>query len=194
MAKSPPKKAPPADEAKLWEAVTATVKPQAKPALDQPHAVPSLAARKAYRRMIERTGGQGIIPLPPLSMPLPSKSKRNANTLDAAWDRDLALGKRTPDRTIDLHGHSLSSAHTVLDSALGDAIRGGARLIVLVTGRPARDNPRLPPTGRGVIRASVEDWLLSGPYASRIAAIRPAHGKHGGAGALYVILRRERMG
>ncbi len=194
MAKSPPKGPSPSDEAKLWEALTATVKPQTKPALDQPHAIPSLAARKAYRRMIESTGGQGIIPLPPLSAPLPSKSKRNANTLDAAWDRDLALGKRSPDKTIDLHGHTLASAHTVLDSALGDAIRSGARLIVLVTGRPATDNPRMPPTGRGVIRASVVDWLQSGPYASRIAAIRPAHGKHGGAGALYLILRRERLG
>ena len=190
MAKSPPKLA--LDDAKLWQAVTATVKRQAKPALDAPHAKPSLAARAAYRQMIMRTGGQGNIPLPPMPMALPNKKRQSANTLDAAWDRDLALGKRTPDRTIDLHNHNLASAHALLDIALGDAIRGGARLVVLVTGRPAKDNPRMPPTGRGVIRASVEDWLVSGPHAAHIAAIRPAHGKHGGAGALYVILRRNR--
>ena len=35
------------------------------------------------------------------------------------------------------------------------------------------------------------DWLAAGPHASRIAAIRPAHPRHGGAGAVYVILRRR---
>ncbi len=192
MAKSPPKALSVKDDAALWEAVTATVKASPKPYLDQPHGVPSLAARAAYRQMIQRTGGHGTVALPPMPFPLPSKSKHNANTLDAAWDRELALGKRAPDRTIDLHNHTVASAHAVLDSALGDAIRSGARLIVLVTGRPATDNPRMPPTGRGVIRASVHDWLVHGPHASWIAAIRPAHGKHGGAGALYVILRRDR--
>jgi DNA-nicking Smr family endonuclease len=194
MAKSPPKPSLGREDAKLWQAVTATVKPQPKPLTDCAHSVPSLAARSAYRQMIQRTGGQGAVSLRPMPIVLPSQSKRNANTLDGVWDRDLALGKRVPDRTIDLHGHTVASAHSLLDSALGDAIRSGARLILLITGRPARDNPRMPPTGRGVIRASVEDWLLSGPYASRIAAIRAAHGKHGGAGAVYVILRRERLG
>jgi DNA-nicking Smr family endonuclease len=113
-------------------------------------------------------------------------------TLDANWDKNLANGQATPDRTIDLHGHSLASAHALLDHSLGEAIRHGARLVLLVTGKPARHNPRMPPTGRGVIRASVEDWIKAGPHASRIAAIRGAHPKHGGAGALYLVIRRNR--
>ena len=38
----------------------------------------------------------------------------------------------------------------------------------------------------------VIDWLAAGPHASRVAAVRPAHQRHGGSGALYVILRRPR--
>jgi DNA-nicking Smr family endonuclease len=120
------------------------------------------------------------------------KAPPEQNTLDGNWDKRIATGKASPDRTIDLHGHTASSAHAVLNHLLGDAIRSGARIILLITGRPARNNPRMPPTGRGVIRASVEDWLLAGPYSSQIAAIRGAHPRHGGAGALYLIIRRER--
>ncbi len=120
------------------------------------------------------------------------KAPPEQNTLDANWDKRIATGKAAPDRTIDLHGHTASSAHAVLNHLLGDAIRSGARVVLLITGRPARDNPRMPPTRRGVIRASVEDWLLAGPHSSQIAAIRGAHPRHGGAGALYLIIRRGR--
>ena len=114
------------------------------------------------------------------------------NTLDANWDKRLKLGQAAPDFTIDLHGETLSTAHARLNRSLATAIRSEARIILLITGRPAKDNPRLPPTSRGVIRASVGDWLAASPYASHIAAIRNAHPRHGGAGALYLILRRPR--
>ena len=114
------------------------------------------------------------------------------NTLDANWDKRLKLGQAAPDFTIDLHGETLSTAHARLNRSLAAAIRSEARVILLITGRPAKDNPRLPPTSRGVIRASVGDWLAASPYASHIAAIRNAHPRHGGAGAMYLILRRAR--
>ena len=116
----------------------------------------------------------------------------NHNTLDATWDKRLRNGQASPDFTIDLHGETLASAHIRLNQCLHIAIRNGARLILLITGRPARDNPRLPPTSRGVIRASVGDWLAASPHASHIAAVRNAHPRHGGAGAMYLILKRAR--
>jgi len=38
----------------------------------------------------------------------------------------------------------------------------------------------------------VLDWLAAGTHASRIAAVRGAHPRHGGAGALYIVLKRAR--
>jgi DNA-nicking Smr family endonuclease len=116
----------------------------------------------------------------------------NANTLDGSWDKRIATGRVEPDFTIDLHGETLSSAHARLNRSLSAALRHEARVILLITGKPAADNPRLPPTSRGVIRASVKDWLAASPHSAHIAAIRGAHPRHGGAGALYVILRRGR--
>ena len=43
---------------------------------------------------------------------------------------------------------------------------------------------------RGAIRAAVGDWLAASRHAADIAAVRSAHPRHGGAGALYIILRR----
>jgi DNA-nicking Smr family endonuclease len=175
------------EEAALWGQVAATVKPMR----GRRSAVLPLHAASPFKGA----------PLPRVTATVPDKVfpspvQRDAlsgpQTLDANWDKSLANGRTAPDRTIDLHGHSLSSAHALLDHALGEAIRHGARLVLLITGKPARHNPRMPPTGRGVIRASVEDWLKVGPHASRIAAIRGAHPRHGGAGALYLVIRRDR--
>lgn len=124
--------------------------------------------------------------------PVTPRPAASRDTLDGSWDKRLSKGDVTPDITIDLHGETLATAHARLNRGLEAAIRRGDRTILLITGRPAADNPRLPPTSRGVIRASVTDWLAVSTYADRIAAIRNAHPRHGGAGALYIILRRAR--
>lgn len=106
--------------------------------------------------------------------------------LDGHWDRRLAKGSVAPDMTIDLHGHNLSSAYAWLDQSLSLAIASGHRVILLITGKP---RPR--ESGRGAIRAAVTDWLASSRHAGNIAAVRNAHPRHGGQGALYVVLRRR---
>jgi DNA-nicking Smr family endonuclease len=45
---------------------------------------------------------------------------------------------------------------------------------------------------RGAIRAKLLDWLAASRHASAVAAIRPAQRRHGGPGALYLILRKPR--
>ncbi len=171
-----------ADEHALWRKVAGTVRPtggaRPRPLPVMPALVPSpMRAAPA---------------IPASVRPLPKPAAPSANTLDGGWDKRLARGAVAPDMTIDLHGETASSAHRRLEISLGAAIRNGARLVLLITGRPARDNPRLPPTSRGVIRASVHDWLDASPHAGSIAAVRNAHPRHGGAGALYLVLRRPR--
>lgn len=107
--------------------------------------------------------------------------------LDGHWDRRMAKGGVQPDVTIDLHGHTLASAYARLDMALGQAVAADMRLMLLITGKA-----RAPDTGRGAIRAAVSDWLASSRHAGDIAAVRNAHPRHGGEGALYIVLRRRR--
>ena len=112
--------------------------------------------------------------------------------LDGSWERKLARAAIAPDFTLDLHGHSLDQAHARLDMGLTQAKAMGARLVLLVTGKPRPVEAADRGSRRGAIRAKVLDWLAAGPHASDIAAIRKAHRRHGGEGALYIVLRRKR--
>lgn len=171
-----------AEEAALWRKVIETVRPLDGAALPQfpsaPSAAPPAAPSAAPRR---------AVPLPPKAPPRPATP---GITLDAGWDRRLARGLVPPDVIVDLHGHGIAAAYDLLDRKLEQGIADGARLILLVTGKPPRDDRR--PVARGAIRAAVGDWLAASRHAGRIAAVRGAHPRHGGQGALYIVLRRRR--
>lgn len=112
-------------------------------------------------------------------------------TLDGRWDRQLREGIAVPDRFVDLHGCTVQRAHDKVLREVEAAVAAGERLIVLVAGKPpAAGTTRLDAPLRGIIRASIVDWLTVHRLGGRIAAIRPAHPRHGGTGALYIVLRR----
>ena len=67
-----------------------------------------------------------------------------------------------------------------------------ARLVLLVTGKPRPVDAADRAHRRGAIRAKVADWLAAGAHADAIAAVRVAHRRHGGPGALYLVLKRRR--
>lgn len=121
--------------------------------------------------------------------PQPPARKPPGGTLDGSWDRRLSRGLVAPDSMVDLHGHNLATAYDLLDRRLEQAIGSGARLMLLVTGKPPGPDR---PAKRGAIRAAVGDWLHASRHSGRIAAVRNAHPRHGGAGALYIVLRRPR--
>ena len=148
-------------------------------------ALPSLPAPPLWLRMLL----QALYPLFGIAMSLLFVIVTPLLVLLWPWDRRLATGTISPDRTLDLHGHTLATAHAALDAWLERAIRSGDRVVLLVTGRPPRrDSER--PHARGAIRGHIADWIALSRHAGRIAAVRPAHPRHGGQGALYVILRR----
>ncbi|HEX8642811.1 MAG TPA: Smr/MutS family protein [Allosphingosinicella sp.] len=170
-----------AEERALWAKVVATVRPlQPEPAappaeeLPEPEALPPKAKRAS-----PASPARAIKPKP-----------APGNTLDGTWDRRLARGLAAPDVTVDLHGHNLAAAYSLLDRRLDQAIADGARLLLLITGKPPGDDRR--PVARGAIRAAVGDWLAASRHAGDIAAVRNAHPRHGGQGALYIVLRRKR--
>ena len=112
--------------------------------------------------------------------------------LDGSWERKLAQARIEPDFTLDLHGYTLDAAHARLDHGLTLALAQGARLVLVIAGKPRPVDAADRGSKRGAIRAKLIDWLAAGPHASKIAAVRGAHQRHGGAGAVYVVLRRPR--
>jgi DNA-nicking Smr family endonuclease len=179
-----------AAEAALWARVASTVDPL-HPGKATPPVVQDLAELPPPL-VIKKIKGR--IP-PPLSAPAPkapSPRPLDRHGLDGSWERKLAKAQISPDLTLDLHGHTLDAAHARLDAGLAQAVAMGARLLLVITGKPRPVAAADRGDRRGAIRAKLIDWLAAGSHASRIAAVRPAHQRHGGSGALYVILRRPR--
>ncbi|MBW7945487.1 MAG: Smr/MutS family protein [Sphingomonadaceae bacterium] len=113
-----------------------------------------------------------------------------AASLDGGWDRRIRKGNIEAERTVDLHGHTQDEAYEALAGALERAWRDDVRTLLVITGktRPAGKDGR----PRGVIAANFSRWAATPALRPFIAAIRPAHPRHGGSGAWYVILRRKR--
>ncbi|WP_033920147.1 Smr/MutS family protein [Sphingomonas sp. 37zxx] len=184
------------EEAALWARVMASVRPiegRAKPVA--PAAVPAVlpkpvVAKAPPGKLVKPKPKVVAAPIVAVRPPATPKAAAQA-TLDGGWDRRLSRGLVSPESSIDLHGHTLATAHRVLDAGLADAVARGDRVLLLVTGRPPRADAERP-YGRGAIRAAVGDWIAGSHHAERIAAVRGAHPRHGGAGALYIVLRRKR--
>ena len=171
------------DEAALWARVMATVRPM-RAVVATPKPAPAPDPSKPVVASIPK-------PLPPAKARAAPVRPAPGVTLDGGWDKRLTRGAVQPDGSLDLHGHTLASAHALLDSGLDRAIARGDRVLLLVTGKPPRPESERP-HARGAIRAAVADWLAVSRHAHRIAAVRGAHPRHGGAGALYIVLRRPR--
>lgn len=167
------------EEAELWARVTATIRPLSRDPL--PNAAPvSTTPQQPFK---------GVLPSKATPRPKPLIPRRitPGATLDGTWDRKLRSGSVEPDRVLDLHGLNLDSAWSAIDSGLERSIKAGDRVLLLITGHARSGEP---PIQRGRIRAAVHDWLAVSRHASRIAAVRGAHKRHGGGGSIYIILRR----
>jgi DNA-nicking Smr family endonuclease len=181
-----------ADEAALWARVLATVRPLPG---RQPTPAPPMPTTKAPTPAPGGSTAKPALKRQTPAKPMPAATPRpvphDRATLDSGWDRRLSRGLTQPDCTVDLHGHSLATAYARLDAALDQAIAEGDRVMLLITGKPPRPGSERP-HARGAIREAVGDWLASSRHAGRIAAVRNAHPRHGGQGALYIVLRRPK--
>lgn len=186
------------EEAELWLRVAQTVKPLQR----GPRPAEGQAAAKEAKRPARPAAP--IVPLAvpvqptPKRVPAPPKVKEtpvrrlDRHGLDGAWERKLARAAVQPDYTLDLHGHSLDAAHARLDHGLAQAVAMGARVVLVITGKPRPVEAADRGDRRGAIRAKLVDWLAHGAHAQRIAAVRGAHPRHGGSGAVYVIIKKAR--
>jgi len=182
-----------AEEAAAWARLAATVRPL-DPPRDGEGDRPQAGGGDSRPDATEQAKRPAANPLrQPSGLPPPRAGEQTAHRgLDSTWDRRLSRGTLAPDFTLDLHGHTLDQAHRRLDAGLIQAKAMGARLVLLITGKPRPVDPADRGQRRGAIRAKVLDWLAAGPHASDIAAVRPAHRRHGGEGALYLVLKRPR--
>jgi DNA-nicking Smr family endonuclease len=173
------------EEREAWDRVARSVRP-GRPApapvetLAPPVGKPGLSAPKTSLTTAKPTT---VVPEP---------VRRPVAKLDNSWEKRIRGGQIVPDLSVDLHGHTLAAAHLRLNRVLAFALNQEARVLLVVTGRPRNPAENGGSSGRGAIRAEIGHWLSAGAHADLIASVRTAHPRHGGAGALYVILRRKK--
>lgn len=170
-----------AAETALWKLVAATVRPMSGTS-NRPKSLEVASVLVKLPPPTPRAASRPIT-APPAAAPKILIQPVASATLDGSWDQRLRRGQVSPDRIVDLHGYTLADAHTALSCALDDAIADGARVLLVITGKGRSDRPSR-------IKAELADWLGAAGLRSRIAALRPAHPRHGGGGAHYLILRR----
>lgn len=138
-----------------------------------------------------------LIPEPKSDVPAKTQPKDKSSGLDGNTSERLRRGLIEPQAKLDLHGLTEAAAYHALTAFLRGAHMRGIRLVLIVTGKgkpPAPDAPfdlELNARSRGVLKSAVPRWLDEPALASIVAVVRAAHRSHGGAGALYVYLRKR---
>jgi DNA-nicking Smr family endonuclease len=99
----------------------------------------------------------------------------------------LRRGEFAVQAHIDLHGMIQSDARAALEDFIVNSVRKGMRAVLVVHGRGLRS-----PGGMPVLKHAAAQWLSHGQMGGYVLAFSTARSADGGAGAMYVLLRRER--
>ena len=96
--------------------------------------------------------------------------------------RDFNKGNVFIENKLDLHGFNQVDAKNLLEDFINQSIENGKRLILIITGKGKE--------GDGVIKNNIISWLNNKSLRNKILAVNHASKKHGGSGAIYILLRK----
>ncbi|WP_029461100.1 Smr/MutS family protein [Solidesulfovibrio alcoholivorans] len=105
--------------------------------------------------------------------------------LDPKVYRQLRAGQFSPEAHFDLHGLNTEQAYLSLLHFMREHYLGGKRCLLVIPGRGANS-----PGGVPVLKEELKSWLTRDPLKRVVLAFTTAQPRHGGAGALYVLLRK----
>lgn len=164
------------DELRVWGMVAATVHPlpgKSTPKAPQAQATPSKPAEVAAR-------------IAPPKPPAPKTRRPRDDVEDIEPRRRHRIAKEREEigGRLDLHGLDQDRARVVLEGFLKRAWDEGFRAVLVITGKGVQ--------GDGVLRRRAPEWLAAPHLSGIVAGISEAHRRHGGEGALYLVLRRPR--
>lgn len=107
--------------------------------------------------------------------------------IDPRLTTRLRRGEFAVQDHIDLHGMIQPAAREALTAFILESVRKGMRTVLVVHGRGLGS-----PGGRPVLKHGAAQWLSHGAIGAHVLAFTTAKPQDGGAGAMYVLLRRDR--
>ena len=113
------------------------------------------------------------------------------NQLETRYRRKIVRGVKAIDARIDLHGLTQHQAHERLRGFLHQAQSRRHKVVLVITGKGGGPD-RAYMDERGILRRMVPQWLSMPDLRPVVLGYEEAHASHGGAGALYVRIRKKR--
>jgi DNA-nicking Smr family endonuclease len=107
--------------------------------------------------------------------------------LDPRLSSRLRHGEFAVQDHTDLHGMIQPAAKEALREFILKSVRKGLRTVLVVHGRGLGS-----PGGRPVLKHAAAQWLSHGEIGAHVLAFTTSRPQDGGAGAMYVLLRRDR--
>lgn len=105
--------------------------------------------------------------------------------MDQKVFRQLRAGQLSPEAHLDLHGQNADQAQLALLHFVRENYMAGKRCLLLIPGRGINS-----PGGLPVLKEELKTWLTRDPLKRVVLAFATALPRHGGTGALYVLLRK----
>ncbi len=106
---------------------------------------------------------------------------------DSKVFQKLKNGAFSYESHIDLHGLNSDQALDSLLFFIRESFLHGQRCVLVVTGRGKNS-----PGGHSILKREVQEWLTRDPFKRIVLAFSTAQPKDGGAGAIYVLLRKQK--
>ena len=154
------------------------LKPQNLAPLDAPRPKPKARQSRAEHKAVLEQSLNG-----PFSAETLEEISFRRDTVSNQIFRRLKRGEFTIEAEIDLHGMRLTEAQTELHHFLRECIGNGVSSVRIVHGKGTRSGPDGP-----ILKPSVHHWLLLWDEVLAFASSQP---RHGGNGAVYVLLKRH---
>lgn len=186
-APAPPPPPEPTEE-ELWARATAGASPvQAGPDRVAPPAPRGAPHRARYTELDEVDARQALQVGAPRFEVAPGEALLEGaiDGLDREVLRRLRRGDYAVEGRLDLHGLARQEARGAVERYLRESRLGGKRCVLLVHGRGRHSPDQLP-----VLKEALLGWLAGGRFGRLVLAFCSARPADGGAGALYVLLRR----
>lgn len=179
------------DDFRLWKEFTRDIDP-----LDEPdwEALEALIRKEAPHTKIIREPEEAPRTQAQL-VPIQAKpaGAKQPPQLDARTEARLRRGKLPIDGTLDLHGYTQEPAHRLLSDFIMGAYARQKRCLLIITGKGrSAAGGAIFDVPEGVLKQKVPQWLSVPPLSEAVLKVIPATQGHGGSGALYVYLKRNR--
>jgi DNA-nicking Smr family endonuclease len=176
------------DERTLWKGVTRSIAPLRPRRDDEPESSAPPAVEAPAKTRIKARPAARV----PVSTPAKAPSPPALAPLGRRFKQRLGRGTEAIDAKLDLHGMTQARAHDALLGFLRSSQARGARTVLVITGKGARESGGDGYGDRGVLRRQVPMWLRLPEFRVHVVGIEQAGIGHGGEGALYVRLRKGR--